>query len=258
MRVLLIGDVVGRPGRRIVHERLPDLIGQYDIDFTVANGENAAGGNGLTHEVADQLWDDGIDVLTSGNHIFDKREVLDFIDDSEQVLRPLNYPAGVPGHGVTVRTARGGQRVAVLNVSGRSFMPSQYDDPFQAVDDALARLEPVDALLVDMHAETTSEKMALGWYLDGRVSVVVGTHTHVQTADERILPRGTGFLTDLGMTGPYNSVLGVRTELVLEKLRRQMPVRFETANGPAQLCGLVVTIEGGRTTELERLFIRES
>ena len=246
------------PGRRIVHERLPELIDRYAIDFVVANGENAAGGNGLTHEVADQLWADGIDVLTSGNHIFDKREVLDFIDDSEQVVRPLNYPTGVPGRGLTVRTARNGERVAVLNVSGRSFMPAQYEDPFTAVDEALTSLEPVDALLVDMHAETTSEKMALGWYLDGRASVVVGTHTHVQTADERILPRGTGFLTDLGMTGPYNSVLGVRTELVLEKLRRQMPVRFETANGPAQLCGLMATVKGGLSTELERLFIRES
>jgi metallophosphoesterase (TIGR00282 family) len=258
MRVLLIGDVVGKPGRRMMHERLPKLIGEHGIDFVVANGENAAGGNGLTHEVADQLWADGVDVLTSGNHIFDKREVLDFIDDSSQVLRPLNYPAGVPGSGVTVRPARNGQVVAVINVSGRSFMPAQYEDPFWALDQALAELPAVDAVLVDVHAETTSEKMALGWYLDGRVSVLVGTHTHVQTADERILPQGTGFLTDLGMTGPYNSVLGVRTELVLDKLRRQMPVRFETASGPAQLCGLLATLEGGRTTHLERLFIRES
>lgn len=258
MRVLLIGDVVGKPGRRIVHERLPALIAERDLDFVVANGENAAGGNGLTHEVADQLWSDGVDVITSGNHIFDKREVLDFIDDSSQVLRPLNYPPGVPGRGLTVVTGRGGARVAVLNVSGRSFMPAHYDDPFAAVDAALSDLPPADAIVVDVHAETTSEKMALGWYLDGRASLVVGTHTHVQTADERILPRGTGFLTDLGMTGPYNSVLGVRTELVLDKLRRQMPVRFETAGGPAQFCGLIATIEDGRTTDLERLFIRES
>jgi|SRR5579875_3417255 len=258
MRVLLIGDVVGRPGRRIIHERLPDLIRDRGLDFVVANGENAAGGNGLTHEVADQLWSDGVDVLTSGNHIFDKREVLDFIDESPQVVRPLNYPAGVPGRGVTVRPTRNGETVAVLNVSGRSFMPTQYDDPFQAVEAALQALPPVDAVLVDVHAETTSEKMALGWFLDGRASVVVGTHTHVQTADERILPRGTAFLTDLGMTGPYNSVLGVRTELVLDKLRRQMPVRFETAGGPAQLCGLIATVESGRAVAVERLFIRES
>jgi len=257
LRILLIGDVVGRPGRRMVSEWVPRLIQERGIDFVVANGENAAGGNGLTHEVADALWAAGVDVLTSGNHIFDKRDVLEFIDDSPRVLRPLNYPRGVPGRGVTVLPSRSGALVAVLNVSGQSFMPVSYGDPFQAVDAALAELPPVAAIVVDMHAETTAEKAALGWYLDGRVSVVVGTHTHVQTADERILPRGTAFLTDLGMTGPYNSVIGVRTELVLEKLLRQMPVRFETASGPAQLCGLLVTVEAGRSTAVERVFLRE-
>lgn len=254
---MLIGDVVGRPGRRVVNEWVPRLIRDRGLDFVVANGENAAGGNGLTHEVADALWASGIDVLTSGNHIFDKREVLEFLDDSSQVIRPLNYPHGVPGRGVTVMPARSGSLVAVLNVSGQSFMPAAYGNPFEAVDAALAELPPVDAIFVDMHAETTSEKAAMGWYLDGRVAAVVGTHTHVQTADERILPGGTAFLTDLGMTGPYNSVIGVRTPLVLEKLTRQMPVRFETASGPAQLCGLIITVEGGRSLDVERVFLRE-
>lgn len=257
MRVLMIGDVVGKPGRRMVEQWLPRLVDERGIDFVVANAENAAGGNGLTHEIADALLALGVDVMTSGNHIFDKREVLDFIDDVDRVLRPVNYPPATPGRGVAVATARSGERVAVVNVSGRTFMPAQYDDPFRAMDAVLESLPPVDAILVDVHAETTSEKAALGWYLDGRVALVVGTHTHVQTADERVLPKGTGFLSDLGMTGPYNSVIGVRTDLVLQKFLTQMPVRFDTASGPAQFCGLVADVEHGRTRALERIFIRE-
>lgn len=257
MRVLLIGDIVGKPGRRMASTWVPRLRRERQVDLVVANAENAAGGNGLTHDIADELLTSGIDVLTSGNHIFDKREVLDFIDDIPEILRPLNYPPGVPGHGaVTVRTGDG-LRVAVVNVAGRSFLPASYDDPFRAMDQALAELGESDAILVDMHAETTSEKAALGWYLDGRVSLVVGTHTHVQTADEWVLPGGTGFLTDLGMTGPYHSVIGVRRELVLEKFLKQMPVRFETAVGPAQFCGLLADIENAKTVNLERVFIRE-
>jgi len=258
MRVLMLGDVVGKPGRRVVQTAVPRLIRDYGLDLVVVNAENAAGGNGLTHEVADELLSCGVDVLTSGNHIFDKREVLTFMDDLPILLRPLNYPPGTPGRGVTVVRARDGSRVGVVNVSGRSFLPQAYDDPFRAMDEALSELEPLDAVLVDVHAETTSEKAALAWYLDGRVSLVVGTHTHVQTADEWILPRGTGYLTDLGMCGPYRSVIGVRTELVLEKFLTQMPVRFETASGPAQVCGIVATIEDGRTVHLERVFERES
>jgi metallophosphoesterase (TIGR00282 family) len=258
LRVLMIGDVVGKPGRRAVARWLPGWRAERGLDLVVANGENAAGGNGLTHDVVDELLASGVDVLTSGNHVFDKRDVLAFLDDMPAVLRPLNYPPGVPGRGVWVGVARDGTSVAVLNVAGRAFLPAHYDDPFRAVDGALATLPAVDAIIVDVHAETTSEKAALAWYLDGRVSLVVGTHTHVQTADERILPKGTGFLTDLGMTGPYNSVIGVRTELVLQKLRTQMPVKFETAGGPAQLCGLIADIESGRTVRLERIFVREA
>jgi metallophosphoesterase (TIGR00282 family) len=257
LRVLLIGDVVGKPGRRLVREWVPRLRQERHIHLVVANAENAAGGNGLTHEVADELMAAGVDVLTSGNHIFDKREVLEFIQDVPQVLRPVNYPPGTPGRGVWVGTAADGTSVAVVNVAGRAFLPVAYDDPFRAMDAALAALPPVEAVLVDAHAETTSEKAALAWYLDGRITLLVGTHTHVQTADERILPGGTGFLTDLGMTGPYNSVIGVKTDLVLEKFLTQMPVRFETAGGPGQFCGLLVEVADGKTVALERVFIRE-
>jgi metallophosphoesterase (TIGR00282 family) len=257
VRVLLVGDVVGKPGRRLVGDWVPRLRKERGLDLVVANAENAAGGNGLTHEIMDEMLAAGVDVLTSGNHIFDKREILEFIQDVPCVLRPINYPPGTPGRGVWVGTA-GGETVAVINVSGRSFMPASYDDPFRALDDALEALPPVTAVLVDMHAETTSEKVAMGWYLDGRVSVLVGTHTHVQTADERILPQGTGYLTDLGMTGPMNSVIGVKSELVLEKFLTQRPVRFETAGGPAQLCGLLVDIQEGRAVQLERVYIREA
>ena len=257
MRVLILGDVVGKPGRRVVRAAVPRLRRDRDLDLVVVNAENAAGGNGLTHEVADELLASGIDVLTSGNHIFDKSEVLAFIDDAPILLRPLNYPPGTPGRGAAVVEARDGTAVAVLNVSGRAFLPQSYDDPFRGIDAALAALPPVGAVIVDVHAEATSEKVALGWYLDGRASLVVGTHTHVQTADEWILPQGTGYLTDLGMCGPYRSVIGVRTDLVLEKFLTQRPVRFETATGPAQLCGLIATIESGRTVSLERLYERE-
>jgi metallophosphoesterase (TIGR00282 family) len=258
MRVLMIGDVVGRPGRQAVARWLPTLRRERDVDLVVLNAENAAGGNGLTPAIADELLALGADVLTSGNHIFDKREILDVIDDLPAILRPANYPPGTPGHGLWVGATRGGEPVAVFNVSGRAFMPAHYDDPFRAADEALAALPPVSAVVVDVHAETTSEKAALAWHLDGRVALVAGTHTHVQTADDRILPHGTGFLTDLGMTGPMNSVLGVRTELVLQKLRTQMPVRFETAGGPAQFCGLLADIERGRATRLERIFLRDT
>lgn len=253
----MIGDIVGKPGRKMATEWVPRLIREHELDLVVANAENAAGGNGLTHEIADELMASGIDVLTSGNHIFDKREVLDFIQDVETVLRPLNYPPSVPGRGLVVVRTRTGKLAAVANVAGRAFLPVHYDDPFRALDEALAGLSGVEAVIVDVHAETTSEKAALGWYLDGRVALVVGTHTHVQTADERILPQGTGFLTDLGMTGPYNSVIGVKTELVVQKFLTQMPVRFETASGPAQLCGVVADLVEGRAVSLERLYIRE-
>ena len=258
MRVLLVGDIVGKTGRRMVTAHIRTLKASRQVDLVVANGENAAGGNGLTHDVLDELLSSGIDVITGGNHIFDKKDVFQFIDDVPQVLRPLNMPPGTPGRGYVVVSPTG-TPVAVVNLAGRAFMPFQYDDPFRAVDDLLGMLAgEVSHVIIDFHAETTSEKVALGWYLDGRTSIVVGTHTHVQTADERILPQGTAYLTDLGMTGPMDSVIGVKTELVLQKLRTQLPVRFETATGAGQFGALLVDLDDdGRATSVERLLIRE-
>ncbi|WP_053958798.1 TIGR00282 family metallophosphoesterase [Sulfobacillus thermosulfidooxidans] len=259
MKVLLVGDVVGKVGRRMLKSAIPIIKAENGVTLVVANGENAAGGNGLTHEIMDDLLASGVDVLSSGNHIFDKKEVLEFLDDVPALLRPLNLPVGTPGHGYVV-TGIHGIPVAVINLAGRAFMPFQYDDPFAAMDRVLDSLAPeVRVILVDFHAETTSEKAALAWYLDGKVSVVVGTHTHVQTADERILPQGTAFITDLGMTGPRDSVIGVKTELVIQKLKTQMPVRFDTATGAGQFGGLIVDIDehSGRAREVKRIFYRE-
>jgi hypothetical protein len=259
MQILLIGDIVGKTGRRMVTTHLPRLVVEHAIDMVIANGENAAGGNGLTHEVMDELFAAGIDVMTSGNHIFDKKEIFEFIDDVPNLLRPLNLPAGTPGRGYVIASPRS-VPVAVVNISGRAFMPFQYGDPFEALDIVLDSLPPeVSIVVADFHAETTSEKAALAWCFDGRVSVVVGTHTHVQTSDERILPRGTAFITDLGMTGPRDSVIGVKTDLVIQKLRRQMPVRFDTAQGPGQFGALKVAIDPntGQAQQIERLFFRE-
>lgn len=259
MRVLFIGDIVGKTGRRMVSEHVRRMRQTSDIDFVIANGENAAGGNGLTHEVLDELLSSGIDVLTSGNHIFDKKEIFDFIDDVPYILRPLNLPPSTPGRGYLV-VSHASAPLAIVNLSGRVFMPFQYDDPFRCVDELLETLDSqVSAIFVDFHAETTSEKAAFGWYLDGRVAAVVGTHTHVQTADERILPGGTAFLTDLGMTGPMDSVLGVKTDLVIRKFRTQLPVRFDTAHGAGQLGGLIVDVdlEKGQATSVQRILIRE-
>ncbi|NMP20820.1 TIGR00282 family metallophosphoesterase [Sulfobacillus harzensis] len=259
MRVLMVGDIVGKTGRRMVVQHVRALREAEGIDFVVANGENAAGGNGLTHDVMDELLSAGIDVITSGNHIFDKKEVFQFIDDVPQLLRPINLPSGTPGHGYVVRSCQG-VPVAVVNVSGRAFMPFQYDDPFRAIDHVLESLSgEVTVVLVDFHAETTSEKAAFAWYLDGRVTAVVGTHTHVPTADERILPQGTAFLTDLGMTGPMDSVIGVKTDLVVQRMLTQRPVRFETAVGRGQFGALLIDIDDGtgKALAIKRFLIRE-
>ena len=207
MKLLLIGDVVGKPGRAALLDRLQDLKEQHAIDFTVINAENVAGGFSITPAIADFLFSSGIDVMTSGNHIFDKREVIDYIAKQPRLLRPANYPAGTPGRGFYEGTTRSGVAYAVMNLQGRVFMVNN-DDPFRVADQLLKQTK-AKVILVDMHAEATSEKMALGWYLDGRVTAVLGTHTHVPTADERILPKGTAYQTDVGMTGPYDSIIGV-------------------------------------------------
>ncbi len=259
IRVLLTGDTMARAGRRVLEERLHDLRLQNEIDFVVSNIENAAAGFSITPRIAEDLFASGVDVMTSGNHIFDKKEILDYIEREPRLLRPANYPPGVPGRGRWVGKIKG-IPIAVINLQGRVFMPSS-DDPFRAADSQLAALESsVKVILVDMHAETTSEKMAMGRYLDGRVSAVVGTHTHVQTADEQIFPNGTAYLTDLGMTGPHDGVIGMQTEIVIERFLRGLALKFEPSEGAIRLNGLIVDIdeESGLALRVERLSLSHS
>ncbi len=245
MRVLMIGDVVGRPGRECVRDLLPRLKENYRVDFTIANGENLAGGVGCNESTASEIFKTGVDVLTMGNHVWDRKEALTYIAREKKIIRPLNYPPGTPGAGSGVFQA-GDCKLAVINLSGRVFLPP-LDCPFRAAAAETERLRAITPLIiVDFHAEATSEKIALGYYLDGRVSAVLGTHTHVQTADERILPAGTAYITDVGMTGPYESVLGVKPENVIARFTSQLPVRFEVAAGEEkQLNGVVVEIDTG-------------
>jgi len=255
LRILVIGDIVGRPGRKAVKETLQTIRQELRIDMIIANGENAAGGNGITCEIAKDLFGYGVDVLTMGNHVWDKRDIIPYIDKENRIVRPANYPPGTPGKGVGLYSING-ENVCVVNISGRVYLPS-LDCPFRTVDSILKELDgKVKIIIVDFHAEATSEKVAMGWYLDGRVSAVVGTHTHIQTADERVLPQGTAYITDLGMTGPMNSVIGVRRDLALEKFLTQMPVRFEVANGPYQFNAVVIEIneETGKAGSIERIF----
>lgn len=259
MNVLLVGDICGKPGRAAARLCIPKLRDAHAVDLVVANGENAAGGNGLTRAVLDELYDFGVDVVTTGNHIWDKKEVFQFIDREERLVRPANYPPGAPGRGYALVEVAG-RRVAVVNLSGSSFMPP-IDCPFRKMDEILARIAAdCDAILLDFHAETTSEKMAMGWYLDGKVACVVGTHTHVQTADERVLPGGTAYISDLGMVGPWNSILGVKKELVLKKFLSAMPVRFELADGPLVFCGVLLSLdlETRRARSIRRIQLRDA
>ncbi len=255
MKILFIGDIVGRPGRQIVCEELPRLIDRHMIDLVVANGENAAAGFGLTVDVVAELFDMGIDVMTTGNHVWDKRDGLVCLDQEPALLRPANYPEGTPGRGVGVFQTAAGIAVAVINLEGRVFM-GNLDCPFRKADALLKELGPKQKIVfVDFHAEATSEKGALGAYLDGRVSAVVGTHTHVQTADERVLPGGTAFISDVGMSGARDSVIGIRKELSIQRFITQMPVRYEIAKKDPVLCGVVVSIDEstGRATGIERV-----
>jgi 2',3'-cyclic-nucleotide 2'-phosphodiesterase len=259
IRILMTGDTVARSGRRALEERLHDLRSQREIDFVVSNVENAAGGFSITPRIAEDLLAAGVDVMTSGNHIFDKKEVLEYIDKQPRLLRPANYSPGVPGKGRWVGKVRG-VPVAVINLQGRVFM-SQCDDPFRCADAQLAALEPsVKIILVDMHAEATSEKIAMGRYLDGRASVVAGTHTHVQTADEQILPEGAAYITDLGMVGPHDGVIGMQTEIVLERFLRGLSTKFEPCDGGIKLNGMIVDVdeETGRASRVERLSLPHS
>ncbi|MBI3208930.1 MAG: TIGR00282 family metallophosphoesterase [Candidatus Solibacter usitatus] len=255
MRLLFIGDIFASVGRKLVKEHLPFLLKDEQLDLVIANAENAAGGFGLTPQIAEDLFGMGVDVLTSGNHIWDKRDIYEYLNKQPRLLRPANYPVETPGCGLAVVPARNGVRCAVMNLQGRIYMPSS-DCPFRKVDELLASLDPaITVRFVDFHAEITSEKMAMGWHVDGRVSAVVGTHTHVPTADTRILPRGTAFQTDAGMTGPYDSVIGVERDTVVRKFMTSLPARFEAAKENAQLHGVIVDVDPatGRATAVKRV-----
>jgi len=265
MRVLFIGDIVGSPGRRIVEDRLADIVAQQRIDLVIANGENSASGFGITPKIAQELLRTEIAVLSGGNHSWDRKEILEFMPHEPRLLRPAYFPEGNVGSGLYVGTAKTGLKFAVLNLQGRVFLPA-IDDPFRKADELLATLPPdVAFVLVDMHAETTSEKIALGWYLDGRVTVVVGTHTHVATADERVLPQGTAYITDVGMTGPHDGVIGMDRQGIIKKFLDGLPSRFEVAEGDVQMNSVLVETDddaprnaGGRlrARSIERLRFR--
>jgi metallophosphoesterase (TIGR00282 family) len=262
VRILFIGDIFGRPGRTIVKERLPGLVREHAIDLIIANGENAAAGFGITPSLAEDLFELGIDVITTGNHIWDKREIVEYFESADgnqhsparRLLRPANYPAGMPGWGV-YEGQKGKVGYAVINLQGRVFMASN-DDPFRVVDQLIKNVK-AKVIFVDIHAEATSEKISMGWYLDGRVTAVVGTHTHIPTADERVLPGGTAYITDVGMSGPYDSVIGVQKGLVVGKFLNNMPVRFEPATGDVRLCAVVVDCDEstGHATSMQRLTV---
>lgn len=261
MQILMLGDIVGKPGRRAIHTQLESVKKEWGIDFTIANGENAAGGNGITREIADELFEAGIDVLTMGNHVWDNKDIFSFISDETRILRPANYPLGTPGKGAAVfKTYIENIKIGIISLSGRVYMGENLDCPFRTSEKLIAELkDEVKIILVDIHAEATSEKIALGWYLTGKVSAVCGTHTHVLTADEKILPPGTAYISDLGMTGPKNSVLGVNTDSVLRKFLTQLPTRFEVASGPYQINGVVISIDDktGQATKIIRICLEE-
>jgi 2',3'-cyclic-nucleotide 2'-phosphodiesterase len=256
MNILCIGDIVGKPGRDFINTRLPKLIEEYSVDFVVANGENCAHGVGITKKTYDELVYAGIDVITLGNHTWAKKEILEFIEDKVNLIRPANFPINNPGRGYTI-VEKAGKRVGVINLVGRVYMES-YDCPFRKVDEILAKIEnEVDIIIVDFHAEATSEKLAMGWYLDGKVSAVFGTHTHVQTSDERILPQGTGYITDAGMTGPYNSILGVDKDIIIKKFITLMPGKFEVAEGMAIFSAILFETDNKVVKSVKRLSIVE-
>ena len=265
MRILFVGDVFGSAGRRIVREHMPHVIAERHVDLVVINAENAAGGFGVTPAIADELFDLGAHVLTTGNHVWDKREIVEYMqsvaEESDErprrLLRPANYVAGTPGYGFYEGELPNGQTYAVINMQGRVFM-GHSDDPFRTADALLKKIKE-KVILVDFHAEATSEKMALGWYLDGRVTAVLGTHTHVPTADDRVLPGGTAYQTDVGMSGPYDSVIGVEKELVLQRFLSNMPGKFEAAKGDPRMAATLIECDGktGRAVSIQRLLLGE-
>lgn len=258
MNILFIGDIFGKPGRRVLRERLAGIKKKHDIEFTIANGENAADGAGITPSQVDELCGLGVDLVTTGDHIWDRRELVPTLTGETRLLRPSNYPEGVPGRGAAVVQTATGHKLGVLNLQGRTFMFKQtLDEPFRHARREIARMkQETPVVIVDFHAEATSEKVAMGWYLDGEATAVLGTHTHVQTADERILPKGTAYLTDVGMTGPADSVIGLDQEHVLEKFLNQMGPKWEVATGRMQVCAAVVAVDEktGQASAITRIF----
>ncbi len=256
MKILFVGDIVGKPGRKAVFRLLPQLAERYGgFDFVVVNGENAAGGKGLTKAIVDEFLGAGIHAITTGNHVWAQREILTFIDDQPNLVRPANYPKSAPGCGWTVVLNSGGARLGVINIAGQVYMGG-FDNPFQTLDAILPEIgERADCLFLDFHAEATAEKIAMGWHADGRLAAVVGTHTHVQTADERVLPGGTAYITDVGMTGPHDSVIGTRKEDVLHHFTTMLPIRHNVAKRDVILCGVVVEVDDdtGKALSIERI-----
>ena len=265
MNILFVGDIFGSAGRRIVREHMGHVRAAHGVDLTVVNVENAAGGFGVTPGIADEVFEMGADVLTTGNHVWDKKELIEYLKSAKpesrekprRVLRPVNMQRGTPGYGVYEGTTQGGVDYAVVNLMGRVYMPGT-NDPFEAIDTVLKGIR-ARVILVDFHAEVTSEKVAMGWYLDGRVTAVLGTHTHVPTADERVLPGGTAYQTDVGMSGPYDSVIGVERDLVMHKFLTGMPGKFEAAKGNPKMCATLVTCDAatGRATAVQKMALGE-
>ena len=260
MKILFVGDVVGKPGRRIVRERLQAIVDHNEINLSIVNCENAAAGYGVTAKLAEELFAAGADILTSGNHVWDRKEILDYLPTNPRLLRPANYPDPLPGSGLFVGTTAHGVPYAVLNLQGRTYLPA-IDCPFHKVDELLDSLDAeVKVRIVDFHAEVTSEKIAYGWYLDGRVSAVIGTHTHVPTADERVLPGGTAYLTDVGMTGPYDSVIGMDKEASMRRFLEAIPIRFEPARADVRLSAVIIDVDesSGQAASIKRLAVPEA
>jgi metallophosphoesterase (TIGR00282 family) len=258
MKALFIGDIVGKTGRTATKSLLPAIIARYKIDFVVANGENAAGGFGITDKTASEIFSYGIDIITTGNHVWDKKEFIPHIAKENRVLRPLNYPPGVPGYGSILYNLKNSTKVAVMNLSGRIYM-SHIDCPFRIGKEEIERLSrETKIILIDFHAEATSEKIAFGYFMDGKASAVIGTHTHVQTADEKILPGGTAYITDVGMTGPLHSVIGIDKDQIIQKFLTNMPARFETAKGEGSFSAVVLEIDddSGKATAIQRLQLK--
>lgn len=258
MKILFIGDIYGSPGRSMLEEYLPTLKQKYKPNVIIVNGENSAGGRGITEEIYKQFLSLGVHAITMGNHTWDQKDIFEFIDEADYLVRPANYPAGNPGAGMIFINLNGTE-LAVINLQGRTFLPP-IEDPFKTIDELITKAKKrTNLIFLDFHAEATSEKLAMGWYVDGRISAMVGTHTHVQTADERIFPKGTGYITDVGMTGPYDGIIGVDREIIIKRFITNLPARFKVAKGAKQLNGILFKInkETGKSVAVERIMIND-